>query len=77
MANNELSGPLTLVGVFKNLQKWKNRNYTYEFLINPETIGSLCHIKSYGNHLVKKMNAGLVLTCLGGKEKNLAINFLN
>ena len=72
MANNELSGPLTLIGVFKNLQKWKNRNYTYEFLINPETIGSLCHIKSYGNHLVKKMNSGLVLTCLGGKEKKLS-----
>ena len=38
LANNELSGPLVLVGLFKKIQKWKKRNFTYQFLINPETI---------------------------------------
>ena len=38
MANNELSGPLTLIGVFKNIKNWKNKNFTSDFLINPETL---------------------------------------
>ena len=42
LANNELSGPLVMIGLYDAIKKWKKRNYTYNFLINPETIGSLC-----------------------------------
>ena len=73
MANNELSGPLVLLGLFNKIKKWKNHNYTYKFLINPETIGSLCFIHSEKNNLIKYLNSGLVLTCLGGPKKNCHI----
>ena len=33
MANNELSGPLTLVGLYNKIKKWKNIVYNYLFLI--------------------------------------------
>lgn len=72
MANNELSGPLVLVGLYNKIKKWKNRNYTYLFLINPETIGSICFISSYKAELKKNLVGGLVLTCLGGPNKKLS-----
>lgn len=71
MANNELSGPLVMVGLFNLIKKWKNKNFTYNFLINPETIGSLCFLKSHSFNLKKNLNAGLVLTCLGGPQSKL------
>ena len=72
MANNELSGPLVMLGIYNRIKKWKNKNFTYRFLINPETIGSLCFLHSHGKKLKKTLNSGLVLTCLGGPEKKLS-----
>lgn len=72
LANNELSGPLVMIGLFNRIKKWKNRNFTYKFLVNPETIGSLCFLHSHGKKLKKNLNSGLVLTCLGGSEKKLS-----
>ena len=72
MANNELSGPLVLIGLYERIKNWKNRNFTYYFLVNPETIGSLCFLKTHGNLLKKCLNSGLVLTCLGGPQKQLS-----
>jgi len=71
MANNELSGPLVLLGLYQRLQNWKRRRWTYRFLLNPETIGALCFLSRYAKHLREKMQAGMVLTCLGGPEKSL------
>ena len=31
MANNELSGPLVLLGLYLRIKKWKNRNLNYHF----------------------------------------------
>lgn len=70
MANNELSGPLVLVGLYNRIKKWKKHNYSYRFLLNPETIGSLCFIKNHESHLRKNLLGGLILTCLGGKNVN-------
>lgn len=42
MANNELSGPLVLTGLYERISKWERRNFNYYFLVNPDTIGSLC-----------------------------------
>ena len=71
MANNELSGPLSLISIYNEVKNWKNRRYNYFFLINPETIGSLCFINTYQKLLKKNLVGGLVLTCLGGPKKKL------
>tara|TARA_B100000989_G_scaffold164030_1_gene122556 strand:- start:20893 stop:22200 length:1308 start_codon:yes stop_codon:yes gene_type:complete len=72
MANNELSGPLVLTGLFNKIKNWKSRNLNYYFLINPETIGSICFINSHKEILNKKLESGLVLTCLGGPKKKIS-----
>jgi aminopeptidase-like protein len=71
MANNELSGPLVLLGLYEKIKRLKNRKYTYYFLINPETIGSICFINKNETILKKNLVGGLVLTCLGGPKKNI------
>lgn len=68
MANNELSGPLILAMLYQRISKWKSRKYTYRFVINPETIGSICYLSRRGEHLKENMKTGIVLTCLGGDE---------
>lgn len=72
LANNELSGPLVMIGLYNKIKNWKNKNFSYKFLVNPETIGSLCFLKSHGKNLKKYLNSGLVLTCLGGKNNSLS-----
>ena len=66
LANNELSGPLVMIGLYNKIKNWKKRNFSYQFLINPETIGSLCFLHSHGKKIKRYFNSGLVLTCLGG-----------
>ena len=39
LANNELSGPLVMIGLYDAIKKWKE--IAHIILINPETIGSL------------------------------------
>lgn len=72
LANNELSGPLVMIGLYNAIKKWSKKNYSYNFLINPETIGSLCFLKSHGQKIKKNFNSGLVMTCLGGDKKKLS-----
>ncbi len=86
MANNELSGPLTLLGVYKEIEKWKSRNLNYNFVINPETIGSIAYLTKKNNEFSKNLKGGIVLTCTGGPKniltfkksryENSEINFL-
>jgi aminopeptidase-like protein len=71
LANNELSGPLVLLGLFDCISKWPRRRFSYRFLLNPETIGSLCYLHRYSDHLREKMISGIVLTCLGGPSERL------
>ena len=66
MANNELSGPTTLDFLYNRILNWNQRNFTYRFVINPETIGSIAYLSRVGEHLVNKMYSGVILTCLGG-----------
>ena len=65
MANNELSGPLVTSFIYKELAKIKEREYTYRFLFLPETIGSICYLSMNGKHLIKNLDAGFVVTCIG------------
>lgn len=71
LANNELSGPLVLLALYQRLAKWPRRRFTYRFLLNPETIGALCFLSRYAEHLQANLEAGLVLTCVGGPASTL------
>ena len=66
MANNELSGPIVLAMLYNRIKNWKNRKYTYRFVITPETIGAISYLSDHGEELKKNLHAGFVLTCLGG-----------
>jgi aminopeptidase-like protein len=71
MANNELSGPLVLSALYSRIEKWNQQHYTYRFVLAPETIGSLCYLDRYGEHLQQHLVSGAVLTCLGGPADKL------
>jgi aminopeptidase-like protein len=72
LANNELSGPLVLLGLFDRIRNWPRRRFTYRFLLNPETIGALCYLHCYADHLRDKLVSGIVLTCVGGPSEKLS-----
>lgn len=65
MANNELSGPLTLAFLYRALEKMKNRKYSYRFIIAPETIGAICNLHQNKEALLKNVKAGYIFTCCG------------
>lgn len=65
MANNELSGPAVWVELIKYIQALPHRRYSYRFVINPETIGSLTYCSKNLDVLKKKVMAGFVLSCVG------------
>jgi len=73
LANNELSGPLVLLGLYQRIKSWPKRRYSYRFLLNPETIGSLCFLDKYGVHLKNNLISGMILTCLGGDQEKVRI----
>ena len=66
LANNELSGPLVLAGLYRRLIARGKRHYTYRFVVAPETIGSIVYLSKHAEHLKKSLKAGYVVTCAGG-----------
>ncbi|KZN70578.1 DUF4910 domain-containing protein [Pseudoalteromonas luteoviolacea] len=71
MANNELSGPLVLLGLYHRIRQWPKRRYTYRFALHPETIGSLGLLHLEHQHFAEHMVAGLVINCMGGAQEEL------
>lgn len=65
MGNNELSGPLAMISIYRLLLR-RNRSANYLFYLGPETIGALCFLKKFFSLKRRPISAGLVLTCLGG-----------
>ena len=72
MANNELSGPLTMIRLYEKLKSLKKRKFTYRFILLPETIGSITYLHKHGSSLIKNIEGGMVLTCLGGPSKKIS-----
>lgn len=70
MANNELSGPIASIMLFKKLQN-RDNFFTYKLTILPETIGALTYNKYNLDTERKNIIYGLVLTCLGGPSNKL------
>lgn len=71
MANNELSGPLVLLGLYHRIKQWPNRRYSYRFALHPETIGSLGLLHLNGEHFKQNLVSGLVINCMGGEPEEL------
>ncbi|WDE98198.1 DUF4910 domain-containing protein [Lentisphaera profundi] len=69
MAINELSGPLVLSFLYRELNKIKNRKFTYRFVLAPETIGHIAYIDQHHQILKKNVVAGYVITCVGHDGK--------
>ena len=67
MANNELSGPLAAIFLYRRLAQIPNRRLTYRFLFAPETIGVIAFLSKTGEHLKQNLEAGYVLTCCGDR----------
>ena len=65
MANNECSGPVVLVALMRYVKNMKKQRYTYRFVLNPETIGSITYLSKNFNYLKKHLIAGIVLSCVG------------
>ena len=56
MANNELSGPIVLNGLLSYIKsQYPNNKYSYRFVLQPETIGSIAYLSKFSNHLKKHM----------------------
>ena len=69
MVNNELSGPVLLNALLLYIKKnYKKTNYTYRFVLLPETIGSIAYISKKIKLLKKRVISGYVLTCVGDER---------
>lgn len=75
MANNELSGPVILNGLVDYIKsKYINRKYTYRFIMQPETIGSIAYLAKFKDKLKKNVICGFNLSCLGDERCYSYIN---
>ena len=71
MGNNELSGPIVMAALYEKLKNRDNQ-YSFRFLIAPETIGVITYLSKNLQKIRENIEFGLVLTCLGGPEKNIS-----
>ena len=65
MANNELSGPVLLAELYSYIDSLAVRNYSYRFVLAPETIGAVAYIHQNLSALKQNVFGAFNLTCLG------------
>ncbi len=66
MANDQLSGPITLLLLYNRLIRKKKPRFSYRFVFMPETIGSICYLNKNYNRLKKNLIAGYTVSLTGG-----------
>jgi aminopeptidase-like protein len=67
-ANDNVSGVVLSVELFRLLAQLPRRRYSYRLGIWPETIGSITYIHSYPDRIAK-LKGGYVITCAGDGGK--------
>ena len=67
MANNEVSGPVVLTAIAKELQQ-KKLNFSIRIVFIPETIGSIAYLSKHYKTLKKSVLAGFNITCVGDNK---------
>lgn len=65
MANNEVSGPVILMGLANYIKNLSSRRFTYRIIFAPETLGTLAYIQSNFEDLKAHTLAGFVISCVG------------
>lgn len=69
MANNELSGPVLLSALMRYIkQHYPERNYSYRFVLLPETIGSIAYLSRFHQELTSRVHCGFNLSCVGDER---------
>ena len=69
MANNELSGPVILSAILKYItSNYKKTNFSYRFVLLPETIGSISYLSKFKKIMKKNIFIGFNLSCLGDSK---------
>ena len=61
-----------MINFYEKIKKIKNLQFTYRFVVNPETIGSIAYISKKKEELKNNIIGGIILTCLGGPSENLS-----
>ena len=64
MANNELSGPCTMIYFSDYLKKIK-LNYSVRILFVPESIGSIYYLSKNYKKMKKNIISGFNISCIG------------
>ena len=69
LANNELSGPVLINAILDYVKiKYPNPNFSYRFVLLPETIGAITYISNFGQELKNNVIAGINLSCVGDER---------
>ena len=75
MANNELSGPVLLNAILDYIKiKYKKTKYSYRFIMQPETIGSIAYLSKFSKYLCKNVICGFNLSCVGDDKAYSYVN---
>ena len=77
MANNELSGPVLIDRLLSYVKSKRELEFSYRFLIAPETIGAIAFLSKNQARLKKSMLAGFVLSCVGDDREYTHISSPN
>ncbi len=65
LANNELSGPLVAMLLYRRLEAKRDRRLGVRFVFAAETIGSIAYLSVRGGELKARLDAGFQITCVG------------
>lgn len=67
MANDQISGIVTLTALARWINKYKNHNHTFRIIWIPETIGAIVYLSKHLKEMKSNIVAGWQLACLGDK----------